>query len=298
MDHNKDIFEGMYLFYMVVEHQGLSAAARVMGHTPSHVSKELARLETRLSSRLLNRTTRKISLTEPGRTYYENARRIIEDTRGIEDRLNAIGDRPYGELRMSVPVVFAHGCLNDWLPEFLERHPDVTLNIDVSERRADIIGEGIDLLVRIGDLPPSELIARELFRTDLITVASPEYLVRKGNPAHPNDLQDHDLIDFTFHGTSRHWTYPGPDQDLISVPINPRVRCNDALTEKAMALAGQGITRLPQLACKSELASGALMPLLKEFSSPPAGVHVIYASRTNLAAKTRAMIDFLIEKSG
>ncbi|OUS08480.1 hypothetical protein A9Q96_03285 [Rhodobacterales bacterium 52_120_T64] len=297
MDHNKDIFAGMFLFYKIVEEQGLSAAARVLGHTPSHVSKELARLEARLGTRLLNRTTRRISLTESGQTYYENSRRIVEETRAVESRLEVLGDRPYGKLRMSVPVVFAHGCLNAWLPEFLDRYRDITLDIDVSERRADMISEGIDLLVRIGKMPPSDLIARELFQTVGVTVASPAYISRKGIPQHPNDLQDHDLIDFSFHGVQQQWTYPVSNQNPIVVPVNPRVRCNDAQTEKALALAGSGITRLPKLACLNELDSGALVPLLTEFKTSPVGVHVIYASRANLAAKSRAMIDFLVEKS-
>jgi len=297
MDNNRNLFDGMYLFFTVVEQGGLSAAALQLGHTPSHVSKELARLESRLGARLLNRTTRKISLTEPGRTYFENARRIIEETRSVESRLDAIGNRPFGELRMSVPVIFAHGCLNSWIPEFLERYPDVSLDIDISERRADMVAEGIDLLVRIGDLPPSELIARELFKTPRVTVASPDYLERKGTPKHPRDLIDHDLIDFSAHGAVRSWNFPGPKGTSISIPTAPRVRCNDAQTEKDLAVAGRGITRLPGLACSKELASGALVPVMPKYSSRPAGVHVIYASRDNLPAKTRAMIDFLVEKS-
>lgn len=298
MDHNKNLFDGTFLFYTVVEQEGLSAAARALGHTPSHVSKELARLEARLGTRLLNRTTRKISLTETGRTYFESARRMIADMRSVEDRLNALGDRPFGELRMSVPVVFAHGCLNDWLPEFLARYPDITLNIDISERRADMVAEGIDILVRIGELPSSDLIARELFKTEGVTVASPSYLKRRGIPAHPSELKAHDLIDFSFHGPTRNWMYLGTADTQISVPITPRVRCNDAQTEKSLAVAGRGIARLPALACQNELASSALTALLTDYASPPAGVHVIYASRDNLAAKTRAMIDFLVEKSG
>lgn len=297
MDHNKDLFDGIYLFHTVVEQEGLSAAARVLGHTPSHVSKELARLEARLGTRLLNRTTRTISLTETGRTYFENARRMIADTRAVEDRLNVLGDRPFGELRMSVPVVFAHSCLNEWLPEFLERYPEIKLNIDVSERRADMIAEGIDLLVRIGNLPPSDLIARELFKTEGVTVAAPSYLEQHGVPAHPSELEGHDLIDFSFHGPTQNWTYLSPGGAQISVPVSPRIRCNDAQTEKSLAVAGRGITRLPKLSCKAELDDGALVSLLTDFATPPAGVHVIYASRDNLAAKTRAMIDFLVEKS-
>lgn len=297
MDYNKHLFDGMVLFLTVVEQEGLSAAARLLGHTPSHVSKEISRLETRLGARLLNRTTRRISLTEAGRTYYESARRIIADAKATQEHLQTTGDRPFGELRMSVPVVFAHGCLNRWLPEYLERYPDVALNIDVSERRADMIGEGIDLLVRIGSLPSSELIARELFKSRLMTVASPEYLARMGTPLHPEDLKHHALIDFSFHGTTQHWTYHSADHSEISIPITPRIRCNDANSEKCYAISGLGITRLPSLACDAESAAGSLVPILTDFEPAPAAVHAIYASKENLPAKTRSMIDFLVEKS-
>jgi len=297
MDHNKNLFDGMFLFCTVVEQDGLSAAARTLGHTPSHVSKEIARLETRLGARLLNRTTRRISLTEAGRIYYENARRIVEDAKATEDRLQITGDKPFGQLRMSVPVIFAHGCLNEWLPEYLKQYPDVTLNIDVSERRADLIAEGFDLLVRIGKLPSSDLIAREIFQTRRLTVASPDYLASHGTPHHPDELKDHELIDFSFHGATQNWMYSVTGKTDISVPISPRVRCNDALTEKALALAGHGITRLPELACGAELANGKLVPVLQSFEHAPVGVHVVYASKQNLPAKTRAMIDFLVEKT-
>lgn len=297
MDHNEDLFEGMVLFCSVVEQDGMSAAARLLGHTPSHVSKEIAKLETRLGTRLLNRTTRRIGLTESGRLYYENARRIVNDAAAVQDRLHSIGDRPFGELRMSVPVVFAHGWLNDWLPEFLTRYPDVKLHLDVSERFADMVGEGIDLLVRLGELPPSELIARELFHTEGLTVASPSYLNRRGAPQHPDDLKDHDLIDFSYHGPVQNWRYQGSGGQAIVVPVSPRVRCNDAQTEKALALAGQGITRLPQIACQAELDAGRLVPVLQEFGLPQIAVNALFSHRTNLPAKTRVMVDFLLEKS-
>ncbi len=296
MDHNKDLFDGMVLFCAVVAQESMSAAAKMLGHTPSHVSKEIARLETRLGTRLLNRTTRRLSLTESGRVYYENARRIVEDAHAMQNRLHSIGDRPFGELRMSVPVVFAHGWLNHWLPEFLERHPDVDLHLDISERHADMIGEGIDLLVRIGALPSSDLVARELLRTRGLTVASPSYLKRNGTPQRPDDLKNHELIDFSFHGITQSWAYTGPGGELVTIPISPRIRCDDAHTEKVLAVAGRGITRLPEISCQAELDAGTLVPILTAFENPPLGVHVIYASRENLPAKTRAMIDFLVEK--
>ncbi|MEE9376312.1 MAG: LysR family transcriptional regulator [Rhizobiaceae bacterium] len=287
----------MILFCAVVERQSMTAAARQLGHTPSHVSKEIARLERRLKLRLLNRTTRRISLTETGRVYYENTRRIIDDAQTMQEQLHSLGERPFGQLRMSVPVIFAHGWLNSWLPEFLQRYPELDLHLDISERLSDMVGEGIDLMVRIGNLPSSELIFRELFQTQGLTIASPAYLKRNGMPSDPSDLENHDLIDFSFHGQSQNWSYPSSNGAIINVPINARIRCNDAHTEKTLALSGQGIARLPKIACQTELEAGTLVPILTEFYAPPFGVNVIYASRKNLPAKTRAMIDFLIEKS-
>lgn len=297
MDHNRDIFDGMVLFCAVVDHASFSAAAKLLGHTPSHVSKEIQRLETRLGARLLNRTTRRISLTEAGQIYYDNASRLVQDAGAVQDRLHSLGDRPFGELRMTVPVIFAQSCLHHWLPEFLVRYPEVSLQIDVSERRADLVGEAIDLAVRIGSLPSSDLIARELFRTPGVMVASPAYLDRHGVPNRPEDLIPHQLIDFSFHQTSSHWEFHLPDGGTTRVPVSPRVRCNAAETEKMLALLGAGITRLPELACRAELASGQLVRLLQDYQRPASGVHVIYPSKDNLPSKTRAMIDFLIEKS-
>lgn len=298
MDYNRDIFDGMVLFCAVVAKESMSAAAKLLGHTPSHVSKEIARLEARLGARLMNRTTRRLSLTEAGRIYFENAQRMVDDAHTMQDHLHSIGDRPFGELRMSVPVVFAHGWLNEKLPEFLDRYPGINLHVDVSERRADMIGEGIDLLVRIGNLPSSDLIAREICKTRGLTVAAPAYLERRGTPQQPSELQDHDLIDFSFHGIAQHWNYLGSDDATISIPTTPRIRCNDAQTEKALALAGQGITRLPQIACHTELEAGTLVSVLKKYSTQPVAINAIYASRENLPTKTRAMVDFLVEKSG
>lgn len=297
LDHNRDLFDGMVLFCTVVQQNSFSRAAKTLGHTPSHVSKEIARLEARLGTRLLNRTTRKISLTETGRVYFDNARRIIGDAQVVEDHIQTLGDRPFGELKMSVPVIFAHGCLNRWLPEFMADHPDVTLDIDVSDRKADMIAEGIDLIVRIGDLPSSDLIARELFTTELLTVASPDYLKSRGTPAHPLDLADHALIDFTYRDVAHSWSFPNPGGGIVTVNVSPKVRCNDAEMEKALAMAGRGITRMPKLAYFREFEDGRLVQILKEYEPKPTGVNLIYASKDNLPPKTRAMADFLIRKT-
>lgn len=291
------LFDGMVLFCTVVDEQGFSAAARVLGHTPSHVTKEIARLEARLGSRLLNRTTRKIGLTETGRIYYENARRFVSDARLVEDHIQTLGNRPFGELKISVPIIFAQGCFNEWLSEFMQKFPDVTLNIDVSDRRVDMISEGFDLLVRIGDLPDSDLISRELFRTALPTIAAPAYLAAHGTPASPHELSRHVLIDFSSRSAVNSWTFSGPDQKPITVDVSPGLRCNDAAMELTLCLAGTGITRLPELACGAALRHGKLVRILTDYETAPAGVHLIYPSRDHLPPKTRAMADFLVVKT-
>lgn len=297
MDHNKSLFDGMVLFCAVVEGDSLASAARALGHTPSHVSKEIARLEARFGTRLLNRTTRKISLTETGQIYYDNARRIVLDAEVMKDKIQTLGDRPFGELKISVPAVFATGCFNAWLPEFLEAYPDISLNINVSDTKVDMVAEGFDMLVRIGTLPPSDMIARELFRTRMVTISSPGYLKARGTPKKPEELSNHVLIDTTMRGSSQFWTYSRPNALPVSFPVVPTVRCNDAEMEKVLVIAGKGITRLPHLACASEIKSRALVVILKDYEPEPAGVHILYANRQHLPPKTRAMADFLVQKT-
>lgn len=297
MEDNKHLLHGMVLFCAVVELESLTAAANRLGHTTSHVSKELTRLETRLRSRLLNRTTRKIGLTETGRVYYENARRILSDARIVETKLQTLGDRPYGELKVSVPVIFAQGCFSSWMPEFLEQYPDVTLNVDVSDRRVDMVAESYDLIVRLGQLPDSSLIARELFKTSLPTVAAPSYLAEHGVPKHPSDLSEHHLITFASHDTANNWDYSQVGGRSIKVDAPTKVKCNETHMERMLVMGGRGITRIPEFAYVNELNSGKLVRILEDFEQSPLSVHLMYPNREYLPPKTRVMMDFLIKKA-
>lgn len=297
LEDNKNLLDGMVLFCAVVELDSLTAAARRLSHTTSHVSKELTRLEMRLNTKLLNRTTRKIGLTETGRIYYENARRILSDARVIEAKLQTLGDRPYGELKISVPIIFAHGCFSAWVPEFLQAYPDVTLNIDVSDRHVDMIAGGYDLVVRIGQLPDSNLIARDLFQTSIQTVATPEYLAKHGTPKQPSDLSEHDLITFTSHDVANTWVYTKPGRPAVKINAPTKVKCNEAQMERALTLAGRGITRIPEFAYIKELKEGSLVRILADYEDDPLSVHVMYPNREYLPPKTRVMTDFLVQKT-
>lgn len=296
MNNKKTLFDGLIVYCAVVENEGFTAAARALGHTPSHVSKEIARLEERLGARLLNRTTRTVSLTDVGGNYYQKARQIIEDASSAEKQILDTSHKPSGLLKLSVPVSVALSCLNAWLPEFLDAYPDIRMSIDASDRLVDIVAEGFDVVVRAGQLKDSDLVARKLVTSRLMTVASPRYLATAGTPETPDELQGHVLIDYSLREISDLWGFSGHQGQLVNVPVVPRITCNSAETEQALAIAGVGITRLPGFSCQDKILSGDLVAILEDYEMPPIGLYAIYPSRSQLATKVRAFVDFLTRK--
>lgn len=286
----------MGIFCAVVDHGSFTAAAKALHHTTSHVSKEVARLEARLGTRLMNRTTRKLSLTESGRLFYENSSRIIEDAKLTLSLVSSSQQRPFGHLKISVPVMFADAGLNRWLPEFANEFPDVAFDIEVSDRMVDIVSEGFDVVVRAAELEDSQFIARKIMTTRRLTVASPDYLAQHGTPQSPADLETHRLIDFSYRGIANIWTYREHDGTSQSIKVAPQVRCNSASMELALACSGFGITRLPQMVADQQLKSGALIAVLTEYENPELELHAIYPSRRHLAPKVREFVDFLARK--
>ncbi len=289
------LFDGIIVFCAVAEKGSFTAAATELRHTTSHVSKEVARLEERLATRLLNRTTRKVSLTEAGLTFYENCRRVIDDAQSSQSQLLDSRDDPTGHLKISAPVMFGDACLNQWIPEFALKYPDVMLDIEVSDRYVDLVAEGFDLVVRTGQLKDLDFIAKPLMQTRQLTVAAPAYLDRHGTPKTPGDLENHILIDFHRPGIANTWNYLRNGK-TVPATVSPKLRCNSASMEAALARSGFGITRLPQMACETELADGSLVPILEDFEIAPLQLQILYPSRKFLAPKIRAFIDFLSEK--
>jgi DNA-binding transcriptional LysR family regulator len=292
------IFDGMVVFCSVIEHGTFTAAAKALNHTTSHVSKEVARLEDRLGTRLMNRTTRKISLTESGCIFYENSSRIIDDAESIHSQILTTQDRPYGHLKVSVPVMFGDTCLNQWLPEFIAEFPDITHDVQVSDRVVDIIADGFDVVVRAGQLENAEFIAKRLMTTRQLTVASPDYLNIHGEPTTPDDLEGHSLVDFTYRGISNIWEYQTSTGKTVTVKVKPKIRCNSPSMEIALASSGFGITRIPQLAAAQQLNAGKLVPILVDFENDELEFHAVYPSRRHLAPKVRVYVDFLARKCG
>ena len=298
MTINHDVFGGMIVFCEVVDSDGFATAARKLGHSASHVSKEIARLEDRLGARLLNRTTRTMSLTEIGQLYYEHVRQIIDDARETESKILGGKNIPIGSLRVSVPVSFGLSHLAEALPEFLHDNPQMALDMEFNDRMVDVIAEGYDVVLRIGQLKDTSLIARQIGVTRGVTVASPDYWKVHGKPRHPKNLESHTAISYALMSNPARWEYIDENGEPLAVNMNVRVKCNSAELETILATRGVGVTRLPEFVCAKELADGLLEPVLEEFVGPSIGIYAVYPHRRHLSPKVRVFIDFLVAKFG
>ncbi len=298
MTHNSATLDGVAVFVEVVDAGGFTAAARNLGHSVSFVSKEITRLEDRLGVRLLNRTTRNVSPTDIGRAYYDRCRQIVDDAQDAERGITEAHENPQGLLRISAPVSFCLSYLNDALPEFLADYPDIAMNIETNDRLVDVIAEGFDVVIRAGYLKDSNLIARRLMRSRLLMVAAPDYLARHGTPQTPSDLTDHACIAYAYKQVTTHWDFLDPEKGSVGVTVSPRVVCNSAETEIALAVAGVGISGAPSFICHREVEDGRLIPILEHFKLPPIGVYAVYPHRAHLSAKVRVFVDFLVRKFG
>ena len=194
MADNVELLDGITVFTTVVEAGGFSAAAKRLGRSVSFVSKEVSRLEARLKTRLLNRTTRSVVPTDTGQAYYERCRQIVAEAMDAEGDMAASHQNPQGQLKISMPVSFGNSYLDETLPDFLNTYPDITLNAELSDRYVDVVAEGYDVVIRAGKLKESSLIARKLTESRLMTIASPDYLERHGTPQTPAELNGHPCI--------------------------------------------------------------------------------------------------------
>lgn len=299
MDRNGEgTFEGVSVFVAVVEAGTFTAAADRLGHSVSFISKAVTRLEARIGVRLLNRTTRTLSLTDAGRLYFERCRQIVADAQAAERCVTLGQETPRGLLRLSAPVSFGLGYLRHTLPDFLAAYPDVTMEIESNDRFVDVVAEGYDVVIRVADLKDSNLVSRRITSSRGLTVAAPAYWDRRGRPTHPADLTDHNCISYTYKQAPNHWEFHDPAGGRIGVNITPRVLCNSAEMESGLAVAGLGVTRLPAFACAQELAAGLLEPVLEPYERPPHGVYAVYPHRQHLSAKVRAFVDFLVARFG
>ncbi|KAF1041836.1 MAG: HTH-type transcriptional regulator DmlR [Herbaspirillum frisingense] len=281
-------------FIAVAELGSFVKAADALGISKAAVSRTVLELEARLGSRLMQRTTRRLSLTEAGTLYLERCKQIVAALEEADDLLSAGAANPAGLLRINAPLTFGVLHLAPLWPMFLERHPGVALDITLSDRIVDIIDEGFDMAIRIARLSDSTLVHRKLTTTNLQVCASPAYLEKYGTPRHPHDLAQHQAICYSYNASKDEWQFTGAEGP-VSVKVNSRMHVNNGDSCVAAALGGIGITRQPTFMIDQHLRNGQLVPLLTDYTSPELGIYAVYPSRAHLPAKVRAMLDFLSE---
>jgi len=281
-------------FIAVAELGSFVKAAEALGISKAAVSRTVLELEARLGSRLMQRTTRRLSLTEAGILYLERCKQIVAALEEADDLLSAGSAKATGLLRINAPLTFGVLHLAPLWPMFLDRHPDVALDITLSDRIVDIIDEGYDMAIRIARLSDSTLVHRKLTSTSLHVCASPAYLDKHGTPAHPHELAQHETISYSYNLSKDEWPFNGPEGP-VSVRVNSRLHVNNGDSCVQAALGGIGITRQPTFMIDQYLRSGQLVSILQDYTSPELGIYAVYPSRAHLPAKMRAMLDFLSE---
>lgn len=292
-----DRLNSMQIFVEVVNAQGFSAAAEKIGLSRAQVSKSVMQLEDHLGTRLLNRTTRRVSLTETGRIYHERCQVILSDIEEIEEIAGDLSTRPRGRLTLSAPSSFGILHLAEAIPAYLERYPQVQISLNLADRFIDVVAEGFDLVIRIAELEDSSLVARKIAPCRRILCAAPEYLSQNGIPRVPQDLAIHHCLVYSNELKPDTWLLHGPN-GAESIKVNGPVCADNGDILKAAAVAGLGITLLPTFIVGPELNEGRLQQVLAEFCPPEIAIHAVFPSRRYLSAKVRSFVDFLADYFG
>lgn len=295
-----DAFDEMRTFVRVVEAGSISQAAEQMGVAKSGVSRRLAELEARLGVRLLNRTTRRSSLSDAGRSYYEGAVRLLSDVAELDALVTGSEAALEGRLRLAAPLSFGLAHLAPAIEVFARAHPEVLIDIDFSDRQVDLVAQGVDLAIRIAELRDSSLQARRLCPIRLMLCASPAYLERHGTPGSPDDLQRHQTLYYDIGG--------GGGSPLLrladgrggerAVPLSPRLVANNGDFLRDMAVAGHGIILTPTFIAWREVAAGALLPVLPDYWPESLSAYAVYPQSRYLPRRARILIEFLAERFG
>ncbi len=290
-----DRLDAMKLFTRIVEAGSLTAVAREIDVTQPTVSKQLAALEVYLGVQLVHRNTRSLHLTEAGRILYDASVRILGDFDQIESEVRHGKNKLFGSLTMSLSAGFGRLHVVPRLPAFHAKYPNIVLDIIVSDRYVDLVEEGIDVALRIGELSDSSLKARLIGSSPRSTFAATSYLEKAGEPKTPQDLAGHPGIAFTFRRRARDWTFNGPDGHFVFRPQGP-VRANDAENVRAAVLAGLGIAQTPRWLFASEIKTGHVREILTEYPSDRTPIHAVFPAGRSPAGKLRVFIEFLVEQ--
>jgi len=290
-------FEEMQNFVRVVEAGNISRAAEQLGIAKSGVSRRLVELESRLGVRLLNRTTRRSSLTEAGQRYYEGAVRLIADVSELDTQTSDSHAALGGTLRIAAPLSFGLCHLSPALDEFIQVNPDLAINIDFSDRPVDLVERGVDLAIRIADLGDSSLQARRICPIRLLLCAAPGYLEQHGVPESPEDLKRHQVLHYDI-GTRAPLRLEDRQGREHAVQIHPRITANNGDFLRDLAMAGHGIILTPSFIAWEALARGELVEIMPDYCPPRRSAWAVYPRTRYLSKRARVFIDFLVERFG
>nr|WP_294502840.1 LysR family transcriptional regulator [uncultured Rhodopila sp.] len=288
--------EAMAIFAKVVETRGISAAANELGLSAPTISKALARLEQRLGCRLLNRTSRRLALTDAGRDLAGRAARLLADAEAAEAALAAQSATPRGTVRLAAPMSFGVREVAPLLPEFLALYPEVSIDLHLDDALVDVIGDGFDIALRIGVLPDSSLLARRLAPIPGVTVAAPTYLARRGRPEHPAELAAHDCFAYAYLRTPGGWPYANDTGETVTVKPRGRLRVNNGDSVLPAAIAGLGIAALPGFLAREALADGRLETILTDWHAALSNLYLLTPPGGPQPARVRVLADFFVRK--
>ena len=289
-------FKEMQALVLVSTHGSLSAAARVEGVTPAIMARRLDALEERLGSRLVHRTTRRISLTESGQNYLEDCVRILNDLASAEAAASRGSIQATGHLRVTAPAGFGRRHVASHVQRFLAQHQEVSVTLDLSDRLVDLVNEGFDCGIRLGELADSNLVSVRLAEMRRVVVGSPDYLGAHGVPKTPDDLLKHQCLAL---GPQRGWTFSahpdasGPSVKTRSVRVKGAMECNDGVVLAEWARSGGGLAWRSMWEVGEDLESGRLVSVLDDWSAPPVGIYAVFPERRHLPLKVRAFVDLL-----
>jgi DNA-binding transcriptional LysR family regulator len=290
-----DKLGGLRAFVKVAELGSFSEAGRQLRLSRSAVSKHVADLENELGVQLLNRTTRRVAPTENGQAYFERAVAILSDLDSADEAVVRLQSAPRGLLRVNAPMSFGTIKLGRALADFMARYPDLQIQLVLTDEQVDPVQEGLDVTLRIAELESSSLIARKITAIDRVVCAAPDYLARRGTPAHPSDLRGHDCLTYGYLSTGNQWKLVGPDGEHW---IQPRWKmcANNAEVLRDAAVKGCGIAVLPVFIAAAQLERGELRAILSDYKPPPLAMYAVYHPTRHLALKVRLFIDFLVER--
>ncbi len=286
----------MWVFVKVVEAGSFVGAARVAGIPKSTIARRIDELEAQLGVRLLQRSTRKSELTPAGRTFYDRCRQIVDDAEDAVAGVSRHQHEPRGKLRFTTSVLLAEYCIGQWTAEYMERHPEVEIDMFLSANQVDLIADGFDLAIRASQPESSSHISRRLATVPLYVCASPPYTRARGTPMSPGDLQDHTCVLFSPNRSRPVWHLANAEGEQASVSVSGPLLVNSLPVVLQHCLAGRGVALLPSIVCSEELRSGALVRVLPDWSNTSRSLHALYPSRHHLSPVLRTFLDFMADK--